>query len=194
MFPFGPGVSICVSISETGKWLGSKGLRKCFQCFQLFPRIGPEYIKSSLQVFFQNSSENMETLETSLETTGTQRVSVRTKWKHKWKQLPKWKHLACQPQPGPQRSQFRCSTESIGLAACIYSSGVHYDEQIHDDKTSGERTGSVSGNCVQVGAWRHHPGQAIRKTNHQDSVRGSRALTESEPTGSSELDQRRRTM
>jgi hypothetical protein len=94
MFPFGPGVSICVSISETGKWLGSKGLRKCFQCFQLFPRIGPEYIKSSLQVFFQNSSENMETLETSLETTEPPRLSVGPKWKHKWKQFPKRKHLA----------------------------------------------------------------------------------------------------
>lgn len=34
VFPIGCGVSECVSISRDGKWLVSKGLRKCFQCFR----------------------------------------------------------------------------------------------------------------------------------------------------------------
>jgi hypothetical protein len=34
----------------------------------------------------------METLETSLETIGTSRLSLGLKWKHKWKHFPKWKH------------------------------------------------------------------------------------------------------
>ena len=52
MFPFGLRCFHIVSISETGKWLVSKGLRKCFHCFQIFPGIGPEYIKSSIYFFF----------------------------------------------------------------------------------------------------------------------------------------------
>ena len=36
----------------------------------------------------------METLETSLETIGTPRLSIGAKWKHKWKHFPKWKHLS----------------------------------------------------------------------------------------------------
>jgi hypothetical protein len=35
----------------------------------------------------------METSETSLETIETPRLSIGAKWKHKWKQFPKWKHL-----------------------------------------------------------------------------------------------------
>jgi hypothetical protein len=35
----------------------------------------------------------METLETSLETIEQPRLIVLAKWKHKWKQFPKWKHL-----------------------------------------------------------------------------------------------------
>src|ERR1035437_2221385 len=119
MFPFG---SLCfqsVSISETGKWLVSRGLRKCFHCFQIFPGIGPEYIKSSSSSFFLNSSENMETMETSLETIGTSRLSVCPKWKHKWKQFPKWKHLTYSTPTltAPQRTHMQHRKH---LNYCVY--------------------------------------------------------------------------
>src|ERR1035437_7469753 len=97
MFPFVLRCFQIVSISETGKWLVSKGLRKCFQCFHIFQGIGPEYFKNGSQFFFQNSSENMETLETSLETTETPGLNVGAKWKHKWKHFPKWKHILRAP-------------------------------------------------------------------------------------------------
>src|ERR1019366_8672644 len=103
----------------------------------------------------------METSETSLETVETPRLSIGAKWKHKWKQFPKWKHLACQPRQDRSGNELRCRTGSIGIAACINSNGVQYDEQIHDDKASGERTRSFSGNCVPVGSHRHHPGKAV---------------------------------
>ena len=65
MFPFDLRCFQIVSISETGKWLVSKGLQKCFHCFHIFQGIGPEYIKSSLHFSFK---------------------SLRKIWKH-------WKHL-----------------------------------------------------------------------------------------------------
>jgi hypothetical protein len=69
MFPFGLGVSKFVSISETGKWLVSKGLRKCFQCFQIFQGIGPEYFKSSYYFSFKTLRK------------------IWKQWKHLWKPL-----------------------------------------------------------------------------------------------------------
>src|ERR1035437_2536572 len=95
------------------------------------------------------------------------------------------------PHASLDRNQVRCGTGSTGIAAWINSNEVQYDEQIHDDKTSGKRVGSVRGNCVQVGAWRHHPGQALRETDHQDTLRRSRAPGGSEASDSSELDRKR---
>jgi hypothetical protein len=69
MFPFGLRCFQSVSISKTGKLLVSKGLRKCFQCFHIFQGIGPEYIKSSLQVSFKTLQK------------------IWKHWKHLWKPL-----------------------------------------------------------------------------------------------------------
>lgn len=70
MFPLGLfGVSKLFPFPKTGKWLVSKGLRKCFQCFHIFQGIGPQYINSRLQVSFK---------------------TLRKIWKH-WKHL--WKPL-----------------------------------------------------------------------------------------------------
>ena len=96
----------------------------------------------------------METLETSLETIVTPGLSVRPKWKQFGNTILKWKHPARRHHPGPQRSELRRGTQSTGLAARINSTTEvqKHDEQIHDDKASGERTRSFSGNCGAVGA------------------------------------------
>src|ERR1022692_3311431 len=90
----------------------------------------------------------------------------------------------------PAATKSDAAPEASESLRVYISEEFNYDEQIHDDKAGGERVGSVRGNCVQVGAWRHHPGQAFRKTDHQDPVRRSRAPGESEASGSSELETR----
>ena len=40
------------------------------------------------------------------------------------------------PTQDHRSNKLRCSTGSIGTAACINSNGVQYDKQIHDDQTS----------------------------------------------------------
>src|ERR1022692_4673273 len=97
----------------------------------------------------------METLETSLETIVTPGLSVRPKWKQFGNTILKWKHPARRHHPRPPRNRLTCGTGSLEIAACINSREVQYDEhdeQIHDDKASGERTRSFSGNCGAVGA------------------------------------------
>src|ERR1039457_2807363 len=90
-------------------------------------------------------------------------------WKHLWKPL-KHHNLASgrngntngnsfrngnilRADPSQDRSgkELTCSTGSIGIAACINSNGVQYDEQIHDDKTGGDRVGSVRSEERRVG-------------------------------------------
>jgi hypothetical protein len=95
----------------------------------------------------------METLETSLETIGTSRLSVRPKWKQKWKHFPKRKHLTYSTPALTARNELRCSTGSIGLTACINSNGVRNmtNKYMTTKQVANELEVSV-GNCVQVGA------------------------------------------
>src|SRR5271154_7179155 len=128
----------------------------------------------------------METLETSSETVGITPLSLVDEMETIWKHDTNVETSCLQAIARPQCNQFICGTRSTGLAARINSTEVHHDEhdkQIYDDKAGGERTGSVSGNRMQMGARRCPPREAVRKKNYQDSVRRSRALSESEPRG-----------
>src|ERR1035441_4308055 len=124
--------------------------------FPMFPKFLRKLAQSTSRVVFSFSFKTLR--------------KIWKHWKHLWKplkhhDLASWRNgntngnsfrngniLLTSRQARPRRNQVRCSTGSTGIAACINSNGVQYDEQIHDDKTSGERTRSISGNCVQVGA------------------------------------------
>ena len=64
MFPFREMFPFVFPFLRNAKPCGFKGFQRCFQCFHIFRRVLKENVKTTLNVRWENSLKNMETLET----------------------------------------------------------------------------------------------------------------------------------
>jgi excisionase family DNA binding protein len=126
-------------------------LRRCFQCFRIFPTSLSVVLLISLELSIQNSSQNMETMETSSESTVSTPLSIGPKWKHKWKQNLNSETTYPPTPPDRERNELICSTGIIQLTACINS----YEAQHMKNRymTTREVATELEVSVATVGRW-----------------------------------------